>query len=91
MNSKNLGNFSGKVTDNTIAPLDRASHLNPEFVDCRGLEAGWGIKRSLAYQLLNDGKIRGVSLRRRGRRRGKRLFSVDSVRSYLREQLEQTS
>jgi hypothetical protein len=63
-------------------------HINPEFVDCRGLEAGWGIKRSLAYQLLADGKIKGVSLRRRNQIRGKRLFSVDSVRQFLREQME---
>ena len=63
-------------------------HIDPEFVDCRGLEAGWGIKRSLAYQLLADGKIQGVSLRRRNRTRGKRLFSVDSVRQFLREQTE---
>jgi hypothetical protein len=63
-------------------------HINPEFVDCRGLEAGWGIKRSLAYQLLKDGKIRGVSLRRRGRLRGKRLFSVDSVRAYLASEMK---
>jgi hypothetical protein len=63
-------------------------HIDPEFVDCKGLEAGWGIKRSLAYQLLNDGKIHGVSLRRRGTIRGKRLFSVDSVRSFLRKQME---
>jgi len=63
-------------------------HIEPEFVDCKGLEAGWGIKRSLAYELLNDGKIRSVSLRRRGALRGKRLFSVDSVRSFLREQME---
>jgi hypothetical protein len=63
-------------------------HIDPEFVDCKGLEAGWGIKRSLAYQLLADGKIRGVSLRRRGRCRGKRLFDVDSVREFLREQME---
>ena len=63
-------------------------HIDPEFVDCEGLEAGWGIKRSLAYQLLADGKIRGVSLRRRGRSRGKRLFSVDSIRAFLREQME---
>jgi hypothetical protein len=27
----------------------RASRVDPEFVDCKGLEAGWGIKRSLAY------------------------------------------
>ena len=69
----------------------RASHVNPEFVDCKGLEAGWGIKRSLAYQLLNDGKIKGVSLRRRGQSRGKRLFSVDSIRAFLRERMEATN
>ena len=63
-------------------------HIDPEFVDFRGLEAGWGIKRSLAYQLLADGKIQGVSLRRRNQIRGKRLFSVDSVRAFLREQME---
>ena len=63
-------------------------HVDPEFVDCKGLEAGWGIKRSLAYQLLADGKIRGVSLRRRGQSRGKRLFSVDSIRQFLRSQME---
>jgi hypothetical protein len=63
-------------------------HIDPEFVDCKGLEAGWGIKRSLAYQLLADGAIRGVSLRRRGQLRGKRLFDVDSVRQFLREQMD---
>jgi hypothetical protein len=63
-------------------------HIDPEFVDCRGLEAGWGIKRSLAYVLLAAGKIRGVSLRRQGQLRGKRLFDVASVRKFLREQMQ---
>jgi len=76
----------------TTVPLNeaaaRASHLDPEFIDFKTLEAGWGIKRSLAYQLLSDGKIKSVSLRRRGAVRGKRLFSVDSVREFLREQME---
>ena len=62
--------------------------IDPEFVDVLGLEAGWGIKRSLAYLLLTEGKIKGVSLRRRGQTRGKRLFSVDSVRAYLASQME---
>lgn len=65
-----------------------SQHIDPEFVDCRGLEAGWGIKRSLAYQLLAEGKIKGVSLRRRNQIRGKRLFSVDSVRQFLSKQME---
>jgi len=63
-------------------------HIDPEFVDCQWLQAGWGIRRSLAYQLLADGKIRGVSLRRAGRVRGKRLFDVSSVRRFLHEQME---
>jgi hypothetical protein len=63
-------------------------HIDPEFVDCRGLEAGWGIKRSFAYALLADGKIEGVSLRRGDQVRGKRLFSLESVRAYLNSKLE---
>jgi hypothetical protein len=78
----------------TTVPLSeaaaRASHVDPEFVDIPGLEARWGIKRSLAYQLLSDGKIRGVSLRRKGRLRGKRLFDVASVRAFLNSQMERT-
>jgi hypothetical protein len=65
-----------------------ASQIDPEFVDLEGLWRGFGIKRSLAYQLLADGLIKGVSLRRRNRVRGKRLFSVDSVRAYLSSQME---
>jgi hypothetical protein len=76
----------------TVPPIGGAvrppQHIDPEFVDCKGLEAGWGIKRSLAYQLLADGKIQGVSLRRRNQVRGKRLFCVDSVRQFLRQQME---
>jgi hypothetical protein len=67
---------------------ERASRPDPEFVDCKGLEVGRGIKRSLAYALLADGKIEGVSLRRRNQIRGKRLFKVDSVRAFLRSQME---
>jgi hypothetical protein len=66
----------------------KASGIEPEFVDLDGLRQGFGIKRSLAYQLLADGLIKGVSLRRRNRIRGKRLFQVDSVRAYLRSQME---
>ena len=65
----------------------RESFLDPEFLDWRGLERVFSIKRSLAYCLLNDGLIDGVSLRRRNQVRGKRLFKVDSVRAYLNSQM----
>ncbi len=55
----------------------------PEFLDLNGLDAGFGIGRSLAYQLISEGKIRSVSLRRDGKRRGKRLIEAESVRRFL--------
>jgi hypothetical protein len=89
--SKNLIK-SGEHPAITVPLLGGAArppqHIDPEFVDCRGLEAGWGIKRSLAYQLLADGKIKGVSLRRRNQIRGKRLFCVDSIRPFLASQMK---
>lgn len=57
--------------------------VGPEFVDCKGLERLFGIRRSLAYELVNRNSIRSVSIRRRGAVRGKRLFDVDSVRAFL--------
>jgi len=76
----------------TTVPLSeaaaRASHVDPEFVDIPTLRARWGIKRSLAYQLIADGRIRSVSLRRVGKLRGKRLFDVSSIRAFLRAQME---
>ena len=68
----------------TIAPVAVGCGADAEFCDLEGLRARFGIKRSLAYQLLHDGAIRGVSLRRRGRKRGKRLFDVLSVREFLK-------
>jgi hypothetical protein len=81
---------SGGHPQTTTAPLSEvtasASQLDPEFCDFRGLDRLFGIKRSLGYQLLAEGLIESVSLRRRGQIRGKRLFKVDSVRAFLRSQ-----
>jgi hypothetical protein len=69
----------------TVAPVAISSDAHAEFIDVEGLRARFGIRRSLAYVLLQDGLIRGVSLRRQGRTRGKRLFDVASVREFLRK------
>jgi len=71
-----------------FATFRAAEPINPEFVDFVGLRELFGIKRSLAYELLRDGAIQSVSLRLRGQVRGKRLFSVDSVRQFLRQRME---
>jgi hypothetical protein len=61
---------------------------DPEFLDARGVEARFSIRRSLLYELHSGGDIQSVSLRRRGQSRGKRLFSVGSIRAFLRQQME---
>ena len=55
----------------------------PEFVDSYGLKAGFGMSRSLAYVLTQEGSIQSVSIRRPGALRGKRLWRVSSIRKYL--------
>jgi hypothetical protein len=95
--------FGGQKTETTTAPVsatpayvvgkDRFGGLilageEPEFLEARGVEARYSIRRSLLYELHKGGDIKSVSLRRRGQSRGKRLFSVDSIREFLREQME---
>jgi hypothetical protein len=82
------GGQQSLTTDPVCATPANVAGQDPEFVDCDGLRQRFGIKRSLAYELLHEGAIRGVSLRRRGAERGKRLFDVDSVRKFLRAQME---
>ncbi len=85
---KKINNIAEGATAHTTAPVQASPANDAEFVDAAGLQARFGIKRSLAYSLLADNAIRGVSLRRRNQTRGKRLFSVDSVRQYLNKQME---
>jgi hypothetical protein len=89
--STKIDNSTARGSARTTAPVQASQANDPEFVDAMGLQARFGIKRSLAYTLLADGAIRGVSLRRRNQTRGKRLFCVDSVREYLNRQMERVA
>ena len=66
----------------TSQPIAASWGVDPEFVDLPGLQARFGIRRSLAYLLIADGAIKSVSLRRRGALKGKRLIDGTSVRSF---------
>jgi hypothetical protein len=83
----NPSSINGEQTETTApasAMLASIAGENPEFLDARGVQARFGIKRSLLYELMHEGSIRAVSLRRAGRVRGKRLFDVRSLREFLR-------
>jgi Helix-turn-helix domain len=70
----------------TTAPVKTSTGLDAEFCDLHGLEARYGIRRSTAYNLIADGSIRSVCLRRRGQIKGKRLVDCASVREFLATQ-----
>lgn len=80
---------TGGNAHRTVAPVAASLVNDAELVDAPGLQRLFSIKRSLAYSLLADGLVKGVSLRRRGQLRGKRLFDVASVRAYLASQMEE--
>jgi hypothetical protein len=88
LDSKKIGGQSEKTTVPVHATPANVAGQNPEFLDAKGVEARFSIRRSLLYELHNGGHIRSVSLRRKGRERGKRLFSVDSIREFLARQME---
>jgi hypothetical protein len=77
-----------KTTSVTTKPVTASSASDAEFCDSSGAFQRFGLRRSLLYELHSLGLIKGVSLRRRGAARGKRLWSIDSIRSYLAEQME---
>jgi hypothetical protein len=89
MSAKSI-NIGAQVTDKTTAAVTASptNGADAEFCDSGGAFLRFGLRRSLLYELHKLGLIKGVSLRRRGTTRGKRLWSIDSIRSYLTSQME---
>jgi hypothetical protein len=77
-----------KTTSVTIKPVTASPASDAEFCDSPGAFQRFGLRRSLLYELHKLGLIKGVSLRRRSAARGKRLWSIDSIRSYLNSQMD---
>jgi hypothetical protein len=70
-------------SNESTEPVRAATPANPEFLDAEGVEKHFGIRRSLLFRLLAENQIRGVSIRKTGRLRGKRLFDCSSIRALL--------
>jgi hypothetical protein len=84
----NTLNVGEQRTDKTTAPVAASPANDAEFCDCIGAYHRYGLKRSMLYELSARGAIKGVSLRKRGATKGKRLWSCDSIRRYLASQME---
>jgi len=69
---------TSNMTTKTLPPPTR-----PEWGDCRTIHTHFGISKSTLYRLAEEGKIRTSSLKERGKLRGKRLFSLDSIAAFI--------
>ncbi len=63
----------------------------PEWLRIPDAVRLFGIGRSSLYELINDRKIKSVSLRQRGSIRGIRLISADSLANYIEGLVEPTA
>lgn len=61
----------------------------PEWGRVADVQRLFGLKRGSCYNLLNDGKIKGVLLRVRGKKSGVRLISMKSVADFIQREMEQ--
>lgn len=65
------------------APQQSAGMERPEWLRPKQVPQHFGIGKSLLYELIAEGKIKTVSMRRRGAKHGTRLISFDSLAAYL--------
>lgn len=69
----------------TIAAVQVAG---PEFVGYQDARLLFGLSRTHLYKLGIEGSVKTVSLRGRGTTRGRRLYSVDSIRAFINASME---
>ena len=55
----------------------------PEWLRPKDVPKYFGVGRSKTYELIASGKVKSVSLRKRGQKHGTRLVSYDSLAAYL--------
>jgi len=63
--------------------LGNCTDVMPEFGRFQDVQRLFGLKRGTIYNLIEEGHIKSVSLRRRGQVKGVRLIYLQSVSDYL--------
>lgn len=67
------------VALHTTAPVQQGA----EWLRVSDVPKLFRLSRSLTYELIKEGKLRSVCLRRKGRQSGIRLIATDSIRAYI--------
>lgn len=63
--------------------MNTSHQHQPEWIDTKEVKRIFSIGKTTLYHLAATGKVTTVSLRETDKQRGKRLFSVDSIRRLL--------
>jgi hypothetical protein len=71
-----------------MPPAIAEGKLDPEFAGHAKIRDLFDLSRTHLHRLSTEGRIKSVSLRERGKLRGRRLCDVQSVRDYLNANLE---
>ena len=69
--------------------LGNCTDVMPEFGRFQDVQRLFGLKRGTLYNLIEEGHIKSVSLRRRGQVKGVRLIYLQSVSDYLHELMDE--
>ena len=67
---------------------NKSLQLKPEWIRVRQVPSIFGISKSKVYELIAEGKIKSVSLRKRGQTHATRLISYDSMAAYIESLVE---
>jgi len=76
-----------KLTVEAVKPSPTAQ-IAPEFLRTDDVRKVFGIKRGSLYGLAKLGKVKSCLLRIRGNRLGVRLWSADSIRACIADQMD---
>jgi hypothetical protein len=78
------------ASTHTTAPVQAGDTGNilPEFGRVPDVQRLYGLKRGYLYNLIKEGKVRSVCLRKPGAKTGCRLIHLQSVRDFLLEHLD---
>ena len=88
---KAIGRSQSGAQNLTTQPvtLGAVQVIGPEFVGYTEARALFGLSRTHLYNLGRAGLVKTVSLRAKGTTRGRRLYSVDSIRALLNAAMEE--
>ena len=78
---------TGGILTTTPAAIAEGN-LYPEFAGHAKMRELFDLSRTHLYRLSSEGRIKSVSLRERGKTRGRRLYDVQSIRDYINANVE---